>query len=280
MDEFIEVSENKIKESIKEEMSKLEQGHQLAINSFNWLKKCQEIGEEYNLIDNEIHGLKIEVILVLMGLSNLDNLRNFIDDEIGGTGWEKIYDSIIESILEPVGDLMNRIESYSIINPTYFYFEDIYSLDLQTLLKNSKLSGTRALKDSELTMKYYDCVLEPTFLNAFNILRIGFVWEEKELNKGTGTQALSLILLSNKELMEMQVAYVVDSIFESCKDMPNVGYGTSDLMRFKDGTGSFILLDHPSGHDIGISKDENIGVTVDFQITYEDFLKCKEKYCI
>jgi hypothetical protein len=79
---------------IQEEMSKLPKANQQAINSFDWQRKCQEIGESRNLLEEEITGLQSEVALVLMGLSDLQTLHRYIDDEIGGTGWQEIEEFV------------------------------------------------------------------------------------------------------------------------------------------------------------------------------------------
>lgn len=275
--EFTLVSEGKIKESIKEQLSQMPIAYQLAINYFGWLKKCQEIGEKFNLLEKEIHDLKTKVALVLLGLSNMDALHEFLDNEIGGTGWEIIEDSIIENILDPMSELIEMIEKYDINSPTLFYFEDIYTLDLPALLKNSILSGTRDIPNNNLTMKYYDCKLDTTFLNALDTLRIGFAWEEKEMKICPQTFDLTL-LPKNKKLNDNQIAFMVDSIFKSCEGSPDQAYGLSDLMRFKGGTCSFMLFDHPNGHDIGISQNDSVGVSVNINITYEDFLKFRGRH--
>ncbi len=86
-------------------MSKLPEARQQAINSFDWLNKCQEIGEKHKLLEEEIAGLKTEVALVLIGLSDLDTLHKHIDLEIGGTGWEEIEKEVTENILSPIHQL-------------------------------------------------------------------------------------------------------------------------------------------------------------------------------
>jgi hypothetical protein len=114
-----EYMDEKLKESIKEEMSKLPKSRQQAINSFDWLKKCQEIGEKYKLVEyeeggmNEITGLKTEVALVLIGLSDLHTLHRYIDVEIGGTSWQNIENEIIENIFSPIGEILGIIEKYN-----------------------------------------------------------------------------------------------------------------------------------------------------------------------
>lgn len=105
--------DEKIKESIKEQVSKLPKANQQAINSFDWLKKCQEIGENHKLLDDEIQGLKTEVALVLVGLSDLATLHRYIDLDIGGIGWEEIENEVIETILSPMGEILEIIEKHN-----------------------------------------------------------------------------------------------------------------------------------------------------------------------
>lgn len=110
--------DEKLKENLIEPMSKLPKSLQRAINSFDWLKKCEEIGGKYNLFDNEeighreLTGLKTEVALVLVGLSDLHTLHSYIDYEIGGTGWQELEREIIENIIEPIGEIWEIIEKH------------------------------------------------------------------------------------------------------------------------------------------------------------------------
>jgi hypothetical protein len=268
----------KIKEVLQEYISKIPQSNQLAMNSFDWMMKCHEIGKKYNLTDEEIYSLNTEIGIALVGVSDFDTLFNYIENEIGGTGWEKLRDDIIENIIERMGWIVELIEKYDIYNQTLFYFEDIYTLDLPLLLKNSTLSGTRDIPNSNLTMKYYDCKLDTTFLNAFDTLRIGFCWEEKEIKIDPQTLDLTLFQ-KNKTLSAKQVAFVVDSIVKSCTTNAEneLDYAT-DARMVKTGIGSFMLLDHPNGHDIGISHSGGVEVSVNINIGYEDFLKFRKKH--
>jgi hypothetical protein len=102
-----------LQESIKEQISKLPKANQQAINSFDWEKQCRVIGEKHNLMDSEITGLKAEVTLVLVGLSDLRTLHRYIDDEIGGTGWQEIESYVIENIFSPIGEILEIIEKHN-----------------------------------------------------------------------------------------------------------------------------------------------------------------------
>jgi len=99
-------------ERIKGEMAKLPKANQQAINSFDWLKKCQQIGEQHNLSEEEITGLQSEVALVLMGLSDLRTLHRYIDDEIGGTGWQEIEAFVVDNVLSPISEILEIIVKY------------------------------------------------------------------------------------------------------------------------------------------------------------------------
>lgn len=99
-------------ERIKEHMSKLPKTHQQAINSFDWQRKCQEIGGKHSLLEEDITGLQTEVALVLMGLSDLQTLHRYIDDEIGGTGWQGIEAFVVDNVLSPISEIMEIIVKY------------------------------------------------------------------------------------------------------------------------------------------------------------------------
>ncbi len=100
------------RERIREEMSKLPQAHQQAINAFDWQRKCHEIGNKHNLSEEEITGLQTEVALVVMGLSDLRTLHRYIDDEIAGTGWQEIEAFVVDNVISPIGEIMEIIVKY------------------------------------------------------------------------------------------------------------------------------------------------------------------------
>lgn len=101
-----------LQERIADEMAKLPAGHRQAINAFDWARKCQEVGAEHNLLEDEISGLQAEVALVLMGLSDVDTLHRYIDVEIGGTGWEDIEAKVVQNILTPISEILDIIMKY------------------------------------------------------------------------------------------------------------------------------------------------------------------------
>jgi hypothetical protein len=99
--------------SIREQLSKLPKPNQQAINSFDWERKCHEIGEQHNLLESEITGLQAEVALVLMGLSDLRTLHRYIDDEIAGTGWQHIESSVVNGVISPIAEILEIIVNYN-----------------------------------------------------------------------------------------------------------------------------------------------------------------------
>ncbi len=278
--EFSLDSEDKIKESIKEELSKIPFEYQQAINTFGWQKECQKIGEKFKLTESEIHNFKLEVAFLILGISDLDTLYEFLENEIGGTGWETIEELVIKNILNPIEYVFGNIDNNEIVFPTLLYFNNIYTLDLPTLLKKSTLSGSRQIHDGKLTIKYYDCPLSTTFLNAFDILRIGFVWEEKEIKIDPQGRTLELILLTkDKTLNKNQIAFAIDSIMQSCKvdGKLNGSFSEYEAKAFIEGNKNFLLFDHPNGHDIGIHRNDEVGISADICVTYEDFLKFRNQ---
>lgn len=98
--------------SIREHMAKLPKANQQAINAFDWERKCHEVADGYNLTDEEITGLQAEVALVLMGLSDLTTLHRYIDDEIGGTGWEDLETSVIDGVIVPIAQIIEIIDEH------------------------------------------------------------------------------------------------------------------------------------------------------------------------
>ena len=98
--------------SIREELVKLPKPYQQAINSFDWPRKCEEIGARHDLLEDEIAGLQAEVALVLMGLSDLRTLHRYIDDEIAGTGWREIEASVVNDVISPIAEILEIIVKY------------------------------------------------------------------------------------------------------------------------------------------------------------------------
>lgn len=101
-----------VQQSINEELAKRPPAIQQAINAFDWQRKCAEIGEHHNLLDNEITGLQAEVALVLLGLSDLQTLHRYIDDEIAGTGWQEIEAYVVDEVISPIAQILEIISEH------------------------------------------------------------------------------------------------------------------------------------------------------------------------
>jgi hypothetical protein len=110
--------DEKLKEDLIEPMSKLPTAMQQAINSIDWLRKCEEIGGKYNIIDvkevghSELSELKAEVALVLVGLSDFYTLHDFIFNNLGGTQSQELENDIVENIFSPIGEIFETLEKH------------------------------------------------------------------------------------------------------------------------------------------------------------------------
>ena len=100
--------DEKLENHFKELISKLSKDRQQAINSFDWLKKCKEIGEKYELQDDEllpdVDTLRTEVALALAGKHNLTTLHRAIDDKLALNARE-ITNDVLENIINPISEI-------------------------------------------------------------------------------------------------------------------------------------------------------------------------------
>lgn len=94
----------KIQNIIQEELSVLPKEQQDIINIFEWDKKIEEIGKNYNLTEDEIFNLQIETALALLGLVAPDlyikNIENNI--KINEEKSEKIVIEANQKIFTPM----------------------------------------------------------------------------------------------------------------------------------------------------------------------------------
>ena len=98
---------DKLKQIIKEELSKLPKEAQEAINSLDWSSIIEEIGKKYLLNESEINHLQAETLTVLIGLTSMDLYATHIENEIGTTkdDAEKIAAEATEKIFKPTSDV-------------------------------------------------------------------------------------------------------------------------------------------------------------------------------
>ena len=100
----------KLQDSIKEDMLMLPKESQGVINSFDWLEETDKIGKANNLTESKINDLQTEVALVLVGLTNPDWFEKNIEIEVGTSEEEakKIANETLEKIFKPIA---NKIEA-------------------------------------------------------------------------------------------------------------------------------------------------------------------------
>ena len=99
----------KLQQTIKEEIAKLPQEGQDAINASGWEKAVEEIGKKCLLNENQINDLQLETLLVLTGLTEgemyssniVENVETTMDDA------KKISDEVLERVFTPI---TNKIE--------------------------------------------------------------------------------------------------------------------------------------------------------------------------
>jgi len=107
-----------IKQKIQEQIDLLPKDSQQAIASFDWMKESQNIAKTYNLFDEEVDDLIIEVGLLISGVSYPEEFVTNIEDEVGTTkeDAEKISDEVLEKILKPIAKSREEIIKQNIKN--------------------------------------------------------------------------------------------------------------------------------------------------------------------
>lgn len=107
-----------IKQKIQEQIDLLPKDSQQAIASFDWMKESQNIAKTYNLFDEEVDDLIIEIGLIISGVSSPDEFVTNIEDEVGTTkeDAEKISDEVLEKILKPIAKKREEIIKQNIKN--------------------------------------------------------------------------------------------------------------------------------------------------------------------
>jgi hypothetical protein len=79
---------------------------QQALDSFNWLSVLLDIGKKYTLQLDELEDLQIEVMLILVGLSNPIDLEDELGNKLPLSPVEidKLLEDVNTNILEPIHD--------------------------------------------------------------------------------------------------------------------------------------------------------------------------------
>lgn len=94
----------KLNQTIKEEISKLPQEMQEAINAFDWVKVTVDIGKEHNLTEDELTNFQLETLLGLTGVTDLDfyavNIENEV--ELSESDSQAIANEALKKIFSPL----------------------------------------------------------------------------------------------------------------------------------------------------------------------------------
>lgn len=73
---------DKTKQTIKDEISKLPREAREVVESLDWVKLCEEIGSQNNLNEDEVEGLQVETLLVIIGATSIDGLGVNIENQV------------------------------------------------------------------------------------------------------------------------------------------------------------------------------------------------------
>ncbi|OGI94647.1 hypothetical protein A3A03_01240 [Candidatus Nomurabacteria bacterium RIFCSPLOWO2_01_FULL_40_18] len=98
----------KLKQITQEEVSKLAPETQDAINSVDWAKITENIGRDSFLWDNDINNLQVETLLVLIGIEDINDYPENIENEIGTSKKEaeKIAGEVLQKIFTPINNIL------------------------------------------------------------------------------------------------------------------------------------------------------------------------------
>jgi hypothetical protein len=101
---------DKLKQILEEEIKKLPQEVQYAIDSFDWSTVSQEIGKEYLLDNSEINDFQTETAIALLGLTTPEIYRKNIEDNVGTSKEEaeQIATEAEEKIFNPIANIIEQ----------------------------------------------------------------------------------------------------------------------------------------------------------------------------
>jgi len=98
---------DKLFETMKEEIKKLPKENQVAIESFDWGEKVEEISKKYNLTEDEVNDVQTETGIFLLGLCDYDlfilNLEDVVLIESTANGLAR---EIFENIFTPIAEMI------------------------------------------------------------------------------------------------------------------------------------------------------------------------------
>lgn len=98
----------KLQQTIKEEVAKLPKEMQGAINTLNWLKIVEEIGQKYSLDEIDINNFQVETLLVLTGITDIQFYAINIENQVETTKdtAEKIATEATQKIFTPISNIL------------------------------------------------------------------------------------------------------------------------------------------------------------------------------
>ncbi len=99
-------TKNKLQKAIQEELLMLPKETQEVLSIFPWFEKLAEIGNEFILTEDEIIRLQTETALLLTGITDSEDYKYNLLNEVGLTKneTEKILIVITTKILEPIAE--------------------------------------------------------------------------------------------------------------------------------------------------------------------------------
>ncbi len=100
----------KLKQIVKREIGKLPEEAQKAINSIDWPKITEEIGKKYLLDESEIDDLRVQTLLVLIGLRDANVYAVNVEYDVGTTEEDakKISEEVFQKIFTPIINILTE----------------------------------------------------------------------------------------------------------------------------------------------------------------------------
>ena len=100
----------KLKQTIKEEVSKLPKEAQSAINAFDWVSVTEELGKKYSLNESQLNDFQVQTLLVLIGVLDYESYEDAV---VENASIEKnvvleISDEVFAKIFLPIGDALEE----------------------------------------------------------------------------------------------------------------------------------------------------------------------------
>jgi hypothetical protein len=178
---------------------------------------------------------------------------------------------IIFLVIFAVVKSINRKEK----TPTPSRFEDLYNFDFPALLEKSIYKGeyVNPYVETDITFEY-ECTLNPSFLNAFDTLKMRL--RSKGIEIETDRHIYLVLMSKRKTLTSEQIAYVVDSVCEAWKEDPYANPNGPSVSLFKAGKTYRESFDQNESTII-MRNDVKGGLTVEFQMIYEEMKRLGQK---